>query len=73
MGFASAVMGDTPKLPPDVANSIDLKIDDGVPSTGRIGVMFVCPTQQAQGSLPPATYAALASTCNVSLAKKLWE
>ena len=61
-----------PTLPPDVANAIDSKIDDGIPSSGRIGVLFVCGAQQAQGNLPPTTYAALSSTCNVSLAKKIW-
>ena len=74
----------TPAIPPSVASSIDTKIDDGIPNSGKVGVQFVCAASQVNNYWTPTTmgygwannYAPLVAAtppCNVSLIKKLWQ
>ena len=59
----------TLKIPSMAAMSIDQKIDDGFPSSGRVGVLINC-----NGGVPATDYSQfVADGCNVSMAKKLWE
>ena len=61
-------------IPPDVAQAIDTKIDDGVPSTGKFGVLFDCNSEwSTPGNILPSSYSGFPSNCNVSLVKKLWD
>ena len=59
-------------ISPDMASRLDAKIDDGLPLTGRVGVLMSC-NGGAGGVLPPATYGAMVSSCNVSVVKVLWQ
>jgi len=59
----------TLKIPSMAAMSIDQKIDDGFPSSGKVGVLINC-----NGGAPATDYSQfVADGCNVSMAKKLWE
>ncbi len=60
--------GYQPMITPDLAYRLDAKMDDGLPQTGNVGAFESC-----TGNSVPATYQALASTCNVSMVKRLWQ
>ena len=59
-------------ITPDMAQRLDMKMDDGQPLTGRIGVLLTC-SGGAGNVLPPSTYQAMTSNCPVSMVKKLWQ
>ena len=70
-------------IPPSIAQAIDIKIDDGIPSTGRVGVGFACYALQpdtlwsaiSQGYPWVNSYAPLVAAtppCNVSMVKVIW-
>jgi len=61
-------MGYQPMITPDLAYRLDAKMDDGLPQTGNVGAFESC-----TGNSVPATYQSLASTCNVSIVKMLWQ
>jgi prepilin-type N-terminal cleavage/methylation domain-containing protein len=56
-----------PMVPPKIGQQLDSKIDDGISTSGSVGMGFTCT------GASNLSYQSISSDCNISMVKRLWK